>query len=142
MRKFAHAAGAASLAGLLAITVLASAYTSGPAALAAPAATRAGTLARIRPGGPMTAPGNRPSAPRAFPGNTVNLESGNWGGYLAQRPGVKFRYVRAAFFVPYVDCASSPSSFSGHWVGKLHRRRGHRLPRPPCGAPRALVGHL
>ncbi len=121
MRKFAHAAvtaaSLAGLAGLAAMTVLASAYTSGSAALAAPAATRAGTLARIRPGGPMTAPGNRPSAPRAFSGNTVNLVSGNWGGYVAQRRGVKFRYVRAAFFVPYADCASSPSSFSGHWVG-------------------------
>lgn len=99
------------------MTVLASAYPGGSAALAAPAATRAGTLARIRPGGPMTAPGNRPPAPRAFSGNTVSLVSGNWGGYAAQWPGVKFCYARAAFFVPYVDCASSPSSFSGHWAG-------------------------
>jgi Peptidase A4 family len=117
MRKFAHAVTAAGAASLLAMTVLASAFTSGSAALAAPAATRAGTLARIKPGGPMAAPGNRPSASRAFSGNTVNLVSGNWGGYVAQRHGVKFRYARAAFFVPYVDCASSPSSFSGHWVG-------------------------
>ena len=43
--------------------------------------------------------------------------SQNWGGYVAQQHGVKFRYVRATFFVPYVDCASTPSSFSGHWVG-------------------------
>ncbi len=117
MRKSAHAAVTAGAASLLTLTVLASAYASGSAALAAPAATGAGTLARIRPGGPMTVPGNQPSAPRAFSENTVNLVSGNWGGYVAQRHGVKFRYVRATFFVPYVDCASSPSSFSGHWVG-------------------------
>jgi peptidase A4-like protein len=36
---------------------------------------------------------------------------------VAQQHGARFRYVRAAFFVPYVDCASTPSSFSGHWVG-------------------------
>jgi hypothetical protein len=118
MRKFGRAAvTAAGAAGLLAMAVLASAYTSGSAALAAPAVTKAGTLARIKPGGPMAAAGNRSAAPQAFSGNTVNLVSGNWGGYVAQRAGVKFRYVRAAFFVPYVDCASAPSSFSGHWVG-------------------------
>jgi len=126
MRKFgraaAIAAGAASLASLtglasaLSVTVPASAYTTG-SALAAPAATRAGTLARIKPGGPMAVPRNRSSALPAFSGKTINVVSQNWGGYVAQRRGVKFRYVRAAFFVPYVDCASSPSSFSGHWVG-------------------------
>jgi hypothetical protein len=99
------------------MAVLASTYTTGSAALAAPAVTKAGTLARIRPGGPMAAPGNPSAAPKAFSGNTVNVVSGNWGGYVAQRDGVRFRYVRATFFVPYVDCASSPSSFSGHWVG-------------------------
>jgi peptidase A4-like protein len=124
MRKFgraaATAAGAASLAGLaslLSITVPASAYTTGPVAPAAPAATRAGTLARIKPGGPMSLPRNQPPAPPAFSGKTINVVSQNWGGYVAQQQGVRFRYVRAAFFVPYVDCASTPSSFSGHWVG-------------------------
>jgi hypothetical protein len=65
----------------------------------------------------MAAPGHKASAPRAFSANTVNIVSGNWAGYVAQRPGVRFRYVRATFFVPYIDCAGSPSSFSGHWVG-------------------------
>jgi hypothetical protein len=120
MRKFgraaATAAGAVSLASLLSITVPASAYTTGSVA-PAPAATRLGTLARIKPGGPMALPRNQSSAPRAFYGKTINVVSQNWGGYVAQRHGVKFRYVRAAFFVPYVDCASTPSSFSGHWVG-------------------------
>lgn len=125
MRKFgraaattaAGAASLASLAGFLAVAVLASAFTTGSAALAAPGAPQAGTLARVRPGGPMAVPGNRPAGPAAFSGGTVNLVSGNWGGYVAQRSGVKFRYVRAAFFVPYIDCTGTPSSFSGHWVG-------------------------
>lgn len=121
MRKFGRAAaiavGSASLAGLLAITVLVSAVATGSAALAAPATGHARPLAKIKPGGPMALPGNRPSAPLAFSGKTVNIVSQNWGGYVAQRQGTRFRYVRATFFVPYVDCASTPSSFSGHWVG-------------------------
>lgn len=113
-RAAATAAGATSL---LAVAVMASAFTTGSAAMAAPAAPKAVTLARVKPGGPMGLPGNRPSAPQTFSAKTVNLVSQNWGGYVAQRQGVKFRYVRATFFVPYVDCASTPSSFSGHWVG-------------------------
>ena len=116
MRKFGRAATAAGAASLAAITVMASGYTTGSAAMAAPAAPRAGTLAHIKPGGPMAVPRHRSSAP-AFSGKTINVVSQNWGGYVAQRHGVKFRYVRAAFFVPYIDCAGTPSSFSGHWVG-------------------------
>jgi hypothetical protein len=115
MRKFGRAAATAACA--LSVAVLASAYTTGPAASAAPAATQAAPLAKIRPGGPMAVSGHRTSAPAAFSGSTVNVVSGNWGGYVAQETGAKFRYVRAEFFVPYVDCASTPSSFSGHWVG-------------------------
>jgi hypothetical protein len=118
MRKFGRAAGtAAGAAGLLAVAFMASAYTTGSAAMAAPAAMKAGTLARVKPGGPMALPGHRPSAPWTFSGKTINVVSQNWGGYVTQQHGVKFRYVRATFFVPYVDCASTPSSFSGHWVG-------------------------
>jgi hypothetical protein len=118
MRKFGRAAAtAAGAASLLSITVLASAYTTGSAAMAAPATTRADTLARIKPGGPMALPRNQSSAPRTFSGKTINVVSQNWGGYVAEQHGVKFRYARAAFFVPYVDCASTPFSFSGHWVG-------------------------
>jgi hypothetical protein len=118
MRTFGRAAAtAAGAASLLAVAVLASSYTTSSAAVAAPAVTKAGTLARVKPGGPMAIAGNRSSAPRAFWRSTADVVSGNWGGYVVQRHGVKFRYVRAAFFVPYVDCASTPSSFSGHWVG-------------------------
>lgn len=118
MRTFGRAAAtAAGAASLLAVAVLASAYTTGSAAMAAPAVTKAGALARVKPGGPMSIAGNRSSAPQAFWRSTVDVVSGNWGGYVAQRHGVKFRYARAAFFVPYVNCASTPSSFSGHWVG-------------------------
>jgi hypothetical protein len=104
MRKFGSCAagGGASLAGLLAVATLASAYASS-AAMAAPTAAKAYRLAKVKPGGPMALPGNRPSSPLVFSGKTVNIVSQNWGGYVAQRQGVKFRYVRATFFVPYVD---------------------------------------
>ena len=118
MRKFGRAAAtAAGSASLLAVAILASSFTTSSAAMAAPAAAQAGPLAKIKPGGPMALPGNRPAAPLTFSGKTVNVVSQNWGGYVAQRQGVRFRYVRATFFVPYVDCASTPASFSGHWVG-------------------------
>jgi Peptidase A4 family len=125
MRKLGSVAPAAASA--LAVALAVSAFVAGPAASAAPAvpAARSGApaapvpsaLAAIRPGGPMTVSGTPLSAPMAFTSNTVNVVSGNWGGYVAERQGVRFRYVRAVFFVPYVDCANTPNSFSGHWVG-------------------------
>ena len=50
-------------------------------------------------------------------GTTVS--SGNWAGYAAlpQHSGGKFRYVAATFTVPSVNCSTTPSSFSVHWVG-------------------------
>jgi hypothetical protein len=115
MRKFAHVA--ATAAGSLAVALMAGAFAAGPGARTAPAVPGGDSLARIRPGGPMTIAGNRPAAAGSFSTRTVNTVSGNWAGYVAGRPGVKFRYVRAVFFVPYLDCASTPSSFSGHWIG-------------------------
>jgi hypothetical protein len=65
----------------------------------------------------MAGSGTPLPAPVSFTSNTANVVSGNWGGYVAERQGVRFRYVRAVFFVPYVNCAATPNSFSGHWVG-------------------------
>lgn len=50
-------------------------------------------------------------------GTTVH--SGNWAGYAAlpQHSSGKFRYVAATFTVPSVNCATTPNSFSVHWVG-------------------------
>jgi len=115
MRKFGVVA--ATAASALAVALVASAYTAGPAASAAPVAARAGGLARIRPGGPAVVAGTWPSVPTAFSAATINVVSSNWAGYVAERHRVRFRYVRAAFFVPYLDCASTPSSYSGHWIG-------------------------
>lgn len=46
--------------------------------------------------------------------------SPNWGGYVAS--GRKFRYVKATFAVPRLDCAKTPGkpgnpTFVGEWVG-------------------------
>jgi hypothetical protein len=50
-------------------------------------------------------------------GTTVS--SGNWAGYAAlpQHSSGQFRYVAATFTVPSVNCSTTPSSFSVHWVG-------------------------
>ena len=50
-------------------------------------------------------------------GTTVS--SGNWAGYAAlpTHSSGQFRYVAATFTVPSVNCATTPSSFSVHWVG-------------------------
>jgi hypothetical protein len=57
--------------------------------------------------------------------NTTGIASGstshsrNWAGYAAlpRHPGASFRYVRATFTVPSVNCAVTRNSFSVHWVG-------------------------
>jgi hypothetical protein len=69
---------------------------------------------RIQPGGPLLPAGYARIHPII---NTINVVAGNWGGYAASRQGTTFRYVQASFFVPYVDCKSTPNSFSGHWAG-------------------------
>jgi hypothetical protein len=55
--------------------------------------------------------------PGASTSGTVT--SGNWAGYAAlpEHSSGKFRYVAATFTVPSVNCATTPSSFSVHWVG-------------------------
>ena len=116
------------------ITVLAvGAFAAAPGLPASAASVRGGPSAyvpaplrmEVQPGGPITATGTERSAvqtafanqDQGITGKTVNVTSDNWGGYIAGRNGVRFRYVKATFFVPYLDCASTPSSYSGHWVG-------------------------
>jgi len=50
-------------------------------------------------------------------GSTVR--SGNWAGYAAlpQHSRGQFRFVEATFTVPSVNCGTTPTSFSVHWVG-------------------------
>lgn len=45
--------------------------------------------------------------------------SGNWAGYAAlpQHSGGQFRFVEATFTVPSVNCTTTPTSTSVHWVG-------------------------
>ena len=46
-----------------------------------------------------------------------SIDSYNWAGYAVARRGGVFRYVRAAFFVPYADCRVTPGGSASHWVG-------------------------
>jgi hypothetical protein len=111
MRKF-HVAGVAVAAVSLALT--AGAFASWSAGRAAAGADPGSS---IEPGHPIVlARGNLSPAIRSAR-SISRIDSTNWAGYAAARPGTTFRYVQATFFVPYVDCASTPNAFSSHWVG-------------------------
>ena len=70
----------------------------------------------MSPGGPMVIAGRAAADGLARPGRAV-IHSLNWAGYAGNRAGTRFRYVRAAFQVPYLDCATATKSYSSHWVG-------------------------
>jgi hypothetical protein len=125
MRKFASATA-------LAVMALSGAFTLAPAASASPSkaarpqapdnhlarrpAQGTKASAHVQPGGPVAIVANGASFGHAQYG-IQSVASNNWGGYAAVRQGTKFRYIQATFFVPYVNCSATPSSFSGHWVG-------------------------
>ena len=70
----------------------------------------------MSPGGPMIIAGRAGLDGPARPGRAV-IHSLNWAGYAGNRAGTSFRYVSAAFQVPYLDCATATKSYSSHWVG-------------------------
>jgi hypothetical protein len=80
--------------------------------------TREGTRSTvaISPGGPMIVAGHAGLDGSARPGHAV-IHSLNWAGYAGNRAGTTFRYVSAAFQVPFADCAAATTSYSSHWVG-------------------------
>jgi hypothetical protein len=102
MRKLARAVAATGAA--ISVVLAASAFSAPRAAAARGPAT---------PGGPMAAAA-RTGGP---PTGTRTIDSYNWAGYAVARAGLAFRSVRAAFFVPYADCRSTPGASSSHWVG-------------------------
>jgi hypothetical protein len=46
-----------------------------------------------------------------------SVNSLNSAGYAVSRSGTRFRFVRATFFVPYLNCTISKGSSSSNWVG-------------------------
>lgn len=121
MRKL-HRAGvaAATLSLILAVSAFSAATSQGTQI--GPARPGSGTsgisFARsVSPGNPMVAAAGHPG-PAVIAGRSIStVQSLNWAGYAVSRAGAAFRYVQAAFFVPYVDCSSTPNSYSSHWVG-------------------------
>ncbi len=122
MNKLYRFAGTA----IAAVTIAASAAAfSAPYAAARPTAPQAAAV-------PATAsPGPQPMIPAPQPGGPAGTSatsmidtvfSHNWGGYAVHRTGVKFRAIKATFFVPVMNCAvtpgtTSPGNFSSHWIG-------------------------
>lgn len=108
MRKLQRA-GAAIAAASLALTV--SAFTGEGTRSTIPVPP-----GQVAPGGPMIIAGHSGPAAPARPGQRV-ISSLNWAGYAGNRAGTTFRYVSAAFQVPYLNCAAAPTSYSSHWAG-------------------------
>jgi hypothetical protein len=102
----------------MAVVLSASAFTiitHAPTGLQAAGAQAA--QAQARPGDPMiVAPASTGPMTSMAP-NTTRTYSLNWAGYAAGSPRTVFKSMQATFFVPYVDCASTPNSFSSHWIG-------------------------
>ena len=112
---------------IAAVTLAASA-----AAFSAPYATAQATTHRAARTSPAAAPLPHPMIPAALPGgaaaaasvgNIPTVGSLNWSGYAVGRRGLRFRKIKATFFVPFLNCAASPTpsgqpgTFSSHWVG-------------------------
>jgi hypothetical protein len=95
---------------------LARRHLAGADLAGAPSSQRTQASAGIQPGGPAAIIAGHASFGRTESG-IQDVASNNWGGYAAVRQGTKFKYIQATFFVPYVNCSATPSSFSGHWVG-------------------------
>ncbi len=111
MRKF-HVAGVAVAA--LSLVLTAGAFAS---RTAGDAAGRPDRAPAVEPGQPMVLASGNPSAAINSGRDASRISSTNWAGYAAAHPGTELRYVQATFFVPYLDCASTPNAFSSHWVG-------------------------
>lgn len=103
MRKFHRAGGIAVAAVSLVLTL--SAFTGGGMR----------RTVTVLPGGPMISAGAGPAI-TSRTGHSV-IHSLNWAGYAGNRAGTTFRYVSAAFLVPYVGCSAATASYSSHWVG-------------------------
>jgi len=108
------------------VTIAASA-----AAFSAPYAAARPTASPAAAGPPTASQGPQPMIPAPLPGAPAGtsattmidtVASHNWGGYAVHRTGVKFRAIKATFFVPFINCAvtpgtTSPGNYSSHWVG-------------------------
>jgi hypothetical protein len=113
MRKLQRAGAAVAVLSLV-LTV--SAFTREGTRSAVAASPGPVSPGQVAPGGPMIIAGHGGPADPARPGHRV-ISSLNWAGYAGNRAGTTFRYVSAAFQVPYLNCAAAPTSYSSHWAG-------------------------
>ena len=122
----AAAAGVILAIGAFALVPAAPGQATGPnraatrtAATSAPVArpAAAGT-GQVLPGQPMIPYGLPGQHPRGMASRlAATIRSVNWSGYAVTRSGKSFRLIQATFFVPYLNCAVAPGTYSAHWVG-------------------------
>lgn len=119
MNKLYRVAGTTLAA--LTLTASAAAFSAPFAAAQATAHVATGAPAAARPEPHPMIPARGSAVPNAI-GNVATLQSQNWAGYAVGRSGVKFKKIKATFFVPFLNCTvtpgnTSPGNFSSHWVG-------------------------
>jgi peptidase A4-like protein len=117
MRTFQRAGAAAALLLVLGVAAFSYHGTPGHRARSEPAAHRTASTAFLSPGHPMVATAGQHRMASILRQHGSVIHSLNWSGYAVARTGASFRNVRAVYFVPYVDCAGSPNSYSSHWAG-------------------------
>ncbi len=88
------------------------------AARTASAARPTASRRHMLPGRPMipAGPAGKQSSAAAS-GTLAATRSFNWAGYATTKGGKSFGLVQATFFVPYLNCAVTPGTYSAHWVG-------------------------
>jgi hypothetical protein len=105
-------------------TVAALTFAASAAAFSAPFAAAQATAHHAAAAAAGT-PEPHPNIPAALPAGVAaganstvgitNVGSVNWSGYAVTRG--KFKKIRATFYVPIMNCANDPNTFSSHWVG-------------------------
>lgn len=117
MRNLFRASGIAAAA--FAAAAMSGAFTFAPAGRSARITGPAQRASASRPTlSQLAGPALRAGVVRFHSsGATVGTTSHRWGGYVASGKGARFRFARAIFFVPYIDCESTPDSVSDDWVG-------------------------
>lgn len=113
-------------------TLAALTLTASAAAFSAPFAAAQATAHHAAGASAAGVPAPHPMIPAALPSgvaaaangvsNVKTIGSANWAGYAVHRSGVKFKGIKATFFVPFLNCSVTPGNtppgdFSAHWVG-------------------------
>jgi hypothetical protein len=135
VNKFYRVTGTAVAALTLAASAAAFGAPYAAARVTAPGAVSAGSPAP-HPNISVALPSGVAAAANST-GAITKVGSQNWAGYAVT--GGKFRKIRATFYVPIMNCAGVPDTFSSHWVG-LDGFKGNSLTVEQAGIEADCIG--